>query len=73
MHSSSVWVIAQSKPSQILPLLMHVVKQLAVMLAVKRSAGVALEVDQGMHITFASTKAEVTRNPKMGGVPVALK
>ena len=44
-HLSSVWVIAHSNPSQVPPLLIHVGKCPAVMMAIKRSAGVPPEVD----------------------------
>ena len=42
---SSVWVTARSSPSQVPPLLMHVGKWLAALLATKRLACVALEVN----------------------------
>ena len=44
-RSSSVQVIACSNPSQVPPLLMHVGKWLTAIPAIKRSAGVAPEVD----------------------------
>ena len=44
-RSSSVRVIACLIPSQSLPVLMHVGKQLVAMPAVKKSAGVTPEID----------------------------
>ena len=63
---SSVLVIFWSNLSLVPPLLMHVRKWPAAMLAIKRSAGVAPEVESwGMYTTFISSKkankAEPTR------------
>ena len=54
----SVRAITCSNPSQVPPLLMHVGKWPAALLAAKRSAHVAPEVNLREHITYASAKCE---------------
>ena len=73
---TSVRVIAHSNLSQVPPLLMHVGKWLAVMLAIKLSAGVAPEVDLGEYTLHSplqnkakptlavNLRGDITRNPK---------
>ena len=73
-YLSSVQVIAHSNLSQVLPLLMHMGKWLAVVNRCRTRGG-----SQQMYITFASTKVneeeptlalkprlDITRNPKQG-------
>ena len=52
----SVQVITHSNPSQVPPLLMHVGRRLPALLAAKRLAHVALEVDLMECITYTSAK-----------------
>ena len=70
-RSSSVRVIAHSNLSQVPPKLMHVGKWLTALLAAKRSACVAPEVDLGnvhyIHLCKIANKAEPTLALKPGG------
>ena len=73
-HSSSVWVISHSNLTQLPPLLMHVAKWLAVLMAIKRLARVAPQVlhwppqkaNKAEPTLALKPRGEVTRNPKQG-------
>ena len=62
-RSSFVRVIARSNPTHLTPQLMHVGKSPAAMPAVKRSAGVAEEVDLGECTLHLPLQKQIRQNP----------